>query len=318
MESVLETTKYVVENSLNVKINGNKVKEFAANFDHKSVQHWLSAAPFDFGSLNNDQKLAFLLVFNSISFSYWGEPKWTVQHAGQKFDGAWGMITALSRALEKKKPILDAGFRASASKEDFLDLLKANVPIPLIEERYKIFKETGQVLLEKFDGDFSALVRQANGSSLNLLKLIVKTFPSFKDVSRYRGKDVFFLKRAQLLVSDIFQMFKQDEFGSFNDSFSITACADYKLPQALRNFGILEYDRVLADKVDHRVPLEHNGEEEVEIRANTIWSVEYIRERVSLRLPGISPMDINDFLWLYTQIKRADDKPYHLTRTIAY
>lgn len=58
--------------------------------------------------------------------------------------------------------------------------------------------------------------------------------------------------------------------------------------------------------------------EEVEIRANTIWAVEYMRLRIAERTPNINALMINDQLWLAGQEKRATDKPYHLTRTTAY
>src|SRR3989344_5932665 len=102
MNSVLETTKYVVESSKHVKINKDKIKEFCKDFEHSHINHWINESPYDLKGLAKDEKLNFLLVFNSISFSYWGEPKWTIEYNGEKLGGAFSMIVALGRALNNK------------------------------------------------------------------------------------------------------------------------------------------------------------------------------------------------------------------------
>jgi hypothetical protein len=260
----------------------------------------------------------FLFVFNALSFSYWGTPKWTIDYQNQQFDGAWGMIVALKRALEEDRKILDVNYRAQISKTELSDILRGNTEIPLIDERFAIMIETSKALIEKNNGNFSDFVFEAKKDVNKLLDLIIQTFPSFRDVSIYKGREVFFYKRAQLLISDIYQLLKHEGRGEFLNAYQITACADYKLPQALRKFGVLVYTDSLAEKIDSKTPILHDSEEEVEIRANTIWAVELIKKEVQKRLPKITSMDINDHLWLYTQTKYPDDKPYHLTRTTAY
>lgn len=81
-------------------------------------------------------------------------------------------------------------------------------PIPLEEERLKSLRESGKTLNEKFDGSFSNVVLKANKSARNLLQLIVDNFPSFRDEAVYAGKSVSFYKRAQILVADIWGLFK--------------------------------------------------------------------------------------------------------------
>ena len=58
--------------------------------------------------------------------------------------------------------------------------------------------------------------------------------------------------------------------------------------------------------------------EEVEIRANTIWANEFIKEELKKKIPNISSIHVNDHLWLLGQSKIIRSKPYHLTRTTAY
>ena len=120
------------------------------------------------------------------------------------------------------------------------------------------------------------------------------------------------------MISDIYQLFNGKDYGNLKNLDKITACADYKLPMVLRKLGILEYSKELSEKVDKKIEIVKNSEEEVEIRANTIWAVEFIKQELKKKNSGINSIHINDHLWLLGQIKSPKDKPYHLTRTIFY
>lgn len=318
MNRILETTKFAMENSDSVHINPERLLEFANTFDHGKVTHWLAAAPFDFLHFSDEDKLHFVIIFNALSFCYWGEPKWTVEYKDKKHDGAWGMILALGRAFEEEVPILDFKYCSNISKEEFAHILRGNTEIPLLEERWKILQEIGLNMTAKFEGKASNLINAAEGDAQKLLEFIVQNFSSFSDVSSYKERTVFFYKRAQLLVADIYQIFKGQGFGELRNIDQLTACADYKLPQILRKLDILEYVPALAEKIDAQVEVPHNSAEEVEIRASTIRAVELIKEEVKKRIPHILSFEVNDHLWLATQEKFPDDKPYHRTRTTAY
>ncbi|MBU0977142.1 MAG: queuosine salvage family protein [Nanoarchaeota archaeon] len=318
MNKILTTTKFVTENSNHVKINKPAIKEFCKTFSESHINHWLNESPFDFSQLNDKEKLHFLLVFDAMSFSYWGEPKWTIEYKGEKFDGAWGMIASLGKAIENKKPILSPEYLRGISEKDLNAILKGNTEIPLLAERKKILTEVGSALLKDFDGDFSNLIKEANHDAVNLLDLILKHFPSFNDFSSYKGKTIYFQKRAQLLVADINQMFGGEGYGKMENMDEITACADYKLPTVMRKKGILEYSKKLEDKIDNKVEILRNSEEEVEIRASTIWANEFIKKELKKQIKNINSIHVNDHLWLLGQIKSSEDKPYHRTRTTAY
>jgi hypothetical protein len=319
MNKILETTKFVVDNSQFVKIDKQRVVEFADKLDYETIDHWLSKAPFDFNILDTDrEKLHFLFILNSISFSYWGESKWTIEYKGEKYDGAMGMIAALGRAMDENIPILDFSYLADISKENLENILRANTQIPLFEKRLEFLKENGRIIVEKFQGELENLINKAESDAIRLLDIIINEFPSFRDSVIYKEKEIFFFKRAQLFVSDIYEMFNGMGFGELQGIEELTACADYKLPQILSKLGILIYDQGLAKRIDNKEEILHNSEEEIEIRANTIWAVEYIKETVQKRIPNIRSTEINDHLWLLSQNKMFNDKPYHRTRTNAY
>ena len=92
MNRIIETCKFVVDNSQHVKINSEKVNEFVNYFNHSHIKHWIDESPFNLRKLNLKDRLHFLLVFNSISFSYWGDPKWKIIYHSEEVDGAYGMI----------------------------------------------------------------------------------------------------------------------------------------------------------------------------------------------------------------------------------
>jgi hypothetical protein len=174
------------------------------------------------------------------------------------------------------------------------------------------------MLLEHYDGSFGNLIKSGNGDARQVLKLIVDGFPSFNDRSTYKGKDVFFYKRAQLLTEDVYQLFNGEGYGALEHLDEFTACADYKLPQSMRKLGIFSYSNELTQKIDNLIQLPAGSPEEVEIRANTIWGVEMIKEELKKLGKDVSSSAINDHLWLMGQTKSADDKPYHRTLTTAY
>ena len=318
MSKILDTTKLVVKNSDLVKINHKRVTEFSKGFDHGKAEHWLSAAPFNFSHFTDEEKLHFLFIFNALSFSYWGEPKWAIEYKSKSYDGAWGMIVALGRGIEEGAALLDFNYCSKISKENFAHIVRGNTEIPLLEERWKILQEIGTIMFNKYNGGANNLIDETRSDAQKLLDLITQNFPSFQDVSRYKGKKVYFYKRAQLLVADIYQIFDGKSFGALTNIDKITACADYKLPQILRKLGILEYTTALAEKIDNKIEIPSNSPEEIEIRANNIWAVEFIKEEVKKRSPKIMSFEVNDHLWLATQEKFDGDKPYHRTRTTAY
>lgn len=318
MNQVLETTRFVVQNAKHVKINKEAIVSFCKSFEDKPFKHWITEAPVDLCQQGLDERLNFLLLFNSISFCYWGEPKWAIDYKGKKYDGSWAMICCIARALDEKKPVFDPDYLAGLSKEELASILRGNVEIPLLNQRLRILNEVGSVLKKKFGSKFKNLIEQADHDGLALVELILKNFKSFEDSSFYNGKKIFFNKRAQLLTEDIYQAFGGKDYGKLRNIDRLTACADYKLPQVLRKLGILIYSEELSKKVNSKLLITKDSEEEVEIRASTIWAVEMLKEKLKQKIPGIKSININDQIWLISQVKSPDDKPYHRTLTTSY
>ena len=315
---VIKSIKFVIENSKQVKINKEDLRKFCYDFKISDSKFWLDAAPFRLERMKDKEELNLLFIFASICFCFWEEPKWGVEYQDKFIDGAWGLYAALRKAIEDGLPILNFEYLREIPEQDLRKILKGNVEIPLFKERLDILRENGKILIGKFDGDLESLIKESGRDALKLLKLITDNFPSFNDFALYRGYKVFFHKKAQLFIADIYRRFKGKKYGRIKDIDKLTALADYKIPMVLRKFGILEYSQNLAAKVDNKILIPKGSEEEIEIRANMIWTVELIKNELKSKIPNITATDIDSYLWLKGKEKSPKDKPHHLTRTIFY
>jgi len=313
---VLSTTKYVVDNSAHVKINMDKLEELSQTV--KSTGTYV--LPEDIYSkilvLDIDRRTNYLLLTASLCFCFWGDPKWKIEYNGQVLDGWYGLCAAFIKTVEENRPILDFKYLAAISEADFADVLKGNVEIPLFKERLAIVREIGKVMVEKHKCDFLRLIREAK-SDWDLVHMIVENFPSFSDKSTYMGKTIYFHKRAQVLASEIYSYLPKEEH-NIPDLSNLTACAEYKMPQVLRAFNILEYDSELSHLVDNQIEIEKDSPYEVEIRANTVWAVEKLRAALISRCPDIDAITVDNIIWLLGQDKSKLNKPYHHVRSTAY
>ena len=105
----------------------------------------------------------------------------------------------------------------------------------------------------------------------------------FRDHSLYKGHQVFLYKRAQIFAADLWGAFNGQGYGEFNDIGSITIMADYIVPAVLRQLGVLKYSSTLASIIDANSEIGPGSEEEVELRACSIYAVEKMRELISMK-----------------------------------
>lgn len=321
MSRVLESTDYVVRRARHVAIDDTAVRKFCSSFDFGRLSHWLDKSPYDIRQISPSQRIPFVFVLNSISFCYWGFPKWRICYHGNRLDGTWALIACLGMAVQHGVPICEPDYLSKMSDRDFHMITKGNTAIPLASSRVAILNEVGREINNRHGGLFSNLVEMASYNAFAVVETLYKEMPSFYDVQEYHGQTIVFLKRAQLLASDLHYILNLDGVQSkrsIEGLSGLTACADYKLPQVLRRWDVLQYKNDLAERVDDCKEIARDSEEEVEIRACTIWAVEKIRICLSTARPGITASEISDYLWLLGQESVAAGKPYHLTLTTAY
>ncbi|CAM9442617.1 unnamed protein product [Chrysoparadoxa australica] len=178
------------------------------------------------------------------------------------------------------------------------------------------------MLGDHFDGLAINMVEQCNHSAARLVELLVSFLPGFRDEATYKGRKVYFYKRAQILVSDLWAAYGQrsgDQLFGFFDLHQLTMFADYRVPQVLVQAGILVYSEALKAKVLARELLEAGSEEEVEIRAATIRAVECLRDRLrENHSQSLLSIEIDWLLWHEGEEHKDDIFPHHRTLTCFY
>lgn len=148
------------------------------------------------------------------------------------------------------------------------------------------------------------------------------------------------MKRAQILVADLWACFGGKGHGHFLDIQTVTMFADYRVPQALLAIGALEYSEELMTYLrDGPATLSSGDEREVEIRGCSIWAVELLRKIIAAEeesaadaVGGECDEDqcdagaaynaivIDFFLWDYAKAHATElaQFPVHKTRSVFY
>lgn len=313
---ILSSTKFVLEKAENVTIQVNKIDSIS-KIIYAQLEKGLDSLEEGFGTTGNFESDAQLIfIEDAVNFCFWAErnrPKWATEWPkGNIVSGGWySLKSCFERALASNIPILNAEYLSSMTINDCENFFKGvgGTKIPLLKKRKEILNETGKILSKRFNGKFINIFKQANSDSVELVSLIYNNFPSFRDEAEYRRRKVYFLKRAQIVANDISYLEKK-----LNNTHELTAFADYKIPQMLRAFGVISYSERLAEKVDNYTPIPSGSEEEIEIRAASIWGIELIRQK----MPEFTAAQIDNALWLVSQDQTKYEKPYHRTYTVFY
>ena len=77
----------------------------------------------------------------------------------------------------------------------------------------------------KPDGSVIRLIEKANGSAGKLVNLLAMHFPSFRDETRFDGRKVRLMKRAQIFVADLWAAMNGQGYGAFDDIDHLTMFA---------------------------------------------------------------------------------------------
>ncbi|KAI9206437.1 UPF0553 protein C9orf64-like protein [Polychytrium aggregatum] len=279
--------------------------------------------------------LQWVFLVDTLNFSFYHTPPekpFTVTYRGKAYTGYWSLCACINRALDEGIPIHTPEFCRDISLEQFRHVFRGDPEggsVALLEERWRAVQETGRVIVEKYQGRVENVVRAANHSALEFLKIVTRDFSSFQDEREFCGRRVQIYKRAQILIADIWACFDGQSFGRFDDIDEITMFADYRVPQALLHYGCLQYSPALLEILGRNEELDAGCRLEIEIRGNSIWSVELVRREIKAMLEAdpdngqglrVNAILIDFYVWDYS--KREEDKmkhlPIHRTRSIYY
>ena len=308
MSSILESAEMVARNARHLSISYSKAKELAEELVDKPIPKWDMDVHY---KCDDQEKQAnYLLVLDALNFCFW-PTFWAVEYNGKVYNGYMGLAASLKRAIEEGKEIWNKEYLKGISLEDLKEIFRGDGEIALIEKRLEILHEIAE-------NNFLEIIKSSKNSAVVLAEKIAKTYPSFNDVAEYKKQKVPIFKRAQILVADLWGAFEGKGLGQFDDINKLTIFADYKLPQILRHFNIINYFGSLSEKVDKLEQIESGSEEEIEIRCATIYVCDIIREELQRLGRDITSLELDWLLWNLSQDKSLKMKPYHKTLTHFY
>ena len=239
---------------------------------------------------SRDRTITYLLVLDTMNFSFWG---------GQG-GGYWQLAESVREVFENGDALADPARLAKMTPARLAELIG---PFPMLDQRARALRELGR---HGFDG----LVKRSAAATARAL---AESLASYADVVEYDGHDVPILKRAQILPADLHAA----GVAHYGDLADLTCFADYKLPQVLRHFGVIEYSEPLRRRVDGLEELPSGDQAETEIRAATVVAVERLREALAQRGRELKAVELDWILWDISQTLYPV-RPYHRTRSIFY
>lgn len=327
----------VVNDSLHVAIDAEAIDRLARELvqDRTPPPVWDEETHFrGTGEDAVERTIGWIFALDALNFCFWAQGaspsvRWRIRSGGVDHDGYLALAIALRDAARAGTPIWEPSWLATVDEATIASILRpapGSAPIPLLPERASHLRELGERLrmLDR-DRPFTTFVERAQGSAPALVCAIVSAFPSFRDVASWAPTSgqhpaitVRFHKRAQILVSDLSGALAEAGRLDLRERGRLTAFADYKVPQVLRQFGILRYDEGLAARIRARTLIAAGSRDEIEIRASTIWACEMIRQRLADQDVHFLASEIDWLLWNRGQSLPSSVEPYHRTVTIFY
>ncbi|KAG6915902.1 hypothetical protein DXG01_009369 [Tephrocybe rancida] len=334
--------------------------------------HLLPSDPYIASDPTNRSVLNWIFLISCLNFSFWSEKEGQPDRYGVEWrdrwdssgkklwTGYWSLVASLNRALaDDNIPITDPNFYSSELlcpdsliEHIFRPAPQSTESIPLLKERIAIMREVGTILCKDFGGSFQGFLEEfhrrhnGEGTALQLVQMVVDTFPTYRDEFVLNGKKVCLWKRAQILVAETWAAFFPAIPTATHPIFpgvrgpkiqQLTMFADYRVPQILYHLRILDYPQSLLDTLHAGSPLPSEAPEEISLRAASIIAVERVRQEILYLFAEagedgedvVSSVLIDFYLWdLAKKIESGEETieametaelvPIHRTRSIWY
>ncbi|SFR58223.1 queuosine salvage family protein [Halogeometricum limi] len=270
-----------------IKINNMAISDLAFELKNAKLEipEWRHSIFLDENDPDEsvESVINYILVGNSINFQfrdYESGEKFRSEYNGQTWTGAFGMWACLKRACDNGIPITNGEYLQSLSQSDVENIFhtSSGPDIPLLNERVKILNQIGEILVNKYDGNFSSVVSGAASylyhDGNGLLEILNEDFPPYRDcatiATEHGDREIHFLKRSQLAIAVLYGRFHESNKFMIHDPMEFTVFSDYNIPNILRYYDILEYDRSLTEKIDSGEFIEECSQMELELRIATI------------------------------------------------
>jgi hypothetical protein len=256
---------------------------------------------------------------NALNFCYWvppGEDMWTVQVHGQAEVDALALFGAIHALALDGIDLGDARWLEAAGPDGPAAIFaRGRGLLPLRQQRVDMLRALGRVLRERFDGRLENAVAAAGNDAVGMARFLAQTFTAYRDQRRYRGRELAFLKRAQLAAGMLH--IRRTALGApgLEGTERLTAFADYMLPRALRGAGVLRYGPALASAVDATRTIEPHSAAECELRVATVGACELLLAALRRRGQTVDAVILDHWLW---RMGQGMDAPHHRVLTTDY
>ncbi|MBE2314997.1 hypothetical protein DVA67_003360 [Solirubrobacter sp. CPCC 204708] len=281
---------WVAEQATHVRIHEDAITDYARELPAVSPP-----APDLNGEADDELRAAFSLQLNAINFgSGWfptlnkppGLSGFRTVENGLRGHGPW--------TIEALKHV---------TREEIAQALGQAADHPLMALFERSLRELGQ----RVGDSFCVFARSGTAEEL---ATELSTWPTWYDISPYKGKAIPLYKRAQIAAADLALQGLADG----RDLHRLTLFADNLVPHVLRLDGILGFDDDLVARIDAEQLIEHDSPEEVEIRACALHAVELLVAAHG----STTATAVDNALWNRGAGARYKARPRHRARTTAY
>jgi hypothetical protein len=321
MERVRQTTARVVDEAQLVRLNREKLNEVAARHDPAQIRAAYNfETPYHLSGVDDELLVNYIFTVDALNFGSGLSPQWKKLEAAQLVQNSlYKTVADTLRRLAESGSWLDARWAAKVTPTEVAGHFKIPADFPLVVMFANCLNELGAKVNAAY-GTYPELVK-ANPTAADLVEW-VGGLEFFNDRANYNGYEVFFYKRAQILVNDLYLAFKGTSYGAFPDVTNLTLFADNLLPHYFRMEGVLIYDPALLGTILNEEVIPAGSPAEVEMRAAAVQCVETLCQIYNERFtPGetpIFPAQLDNFLWNFSQSPQVKSQPRHRTVTYFY
>ncbi|EGG19481.1 hypothetical protein DFA_00058 [Cavenderia fasciculata] len=278
---VIESNKWLSENSKYVKINNEEIDNFIKTLSKEQYNKHSSLVTFPLNFSSIQQEVCFWFILDLINIgSGFRKELHEVSDRGAYETICYGLLVS----TEVQQPDLPGIYT-----------YRDSVVKPLIVNIHKILKESAEIIYRLGHSDFGAYVlslynvydAEQGPLASTLVQALVDTFPAFKDEAKYTDgettKTIYLEKKAQLLAADLYRRFKDtDARFNFIDVDRMSIFTDNVVPAVLRKLNILQVtDDTLVQQINQGRELPAQSPQEVELRGLAIYASRLIVQRAA-------------------------------------
>ncbi|PRT55781.1 hypothetical protein B9G98_03401 [Wickerhamiella sorbophila] len=324
---------FIAQNAQYVSVDPAACREVAAGIYDQIQRQKYSTQTWATHELNQRCKLLdtegqvdWVFTVDTLNFSFWSDretsERYTVEYNGKKYTGYWSLCAAINRALDEGIPVTTPAFWRSDefNLEACAHIFRSCTAeqIPLLDQRLAVLKEAGAALANTA---FSDVLRSCNCSASRLLDWVTTNLQSYNDRFVYRNMKVSILKRAQILVGELWACFNGEGLGRFDDIDNITMFADYRVPRILYRLNCLRYSDQLEAVLRAGTLMESGSDAEIELRGTSIEAVEQIVHHIKTEHPetAVNAILVDFYLWDAAKAQEQSATiPCHRVRSVFY